>query len=129
MNKNTILTLIVGVAIGVATTLGVVVITSDNNTQTISTEHNTMSMTDMNKQLEGFSGDDFDKAFIEMMITHHEGAIDMAELIPGRAKHDEIKKLGEDIIEAQTKEIADMKRWQAEWGYSSDSMEMMHQGN
>jgi uncharacterized protein (DUF305 family) len=35
--------------------------------------------------------------------------------------------LGEAIISAQTKEIADMKQWQQDWGYSSDEMmQMMH---
>ncbi len=100
---------------------------TSRNEQSVVTDHSTMSMADMNKQLEGLSGDDFDKAFIEMMIAHHEGAVDMAELIPSRAKHDEIKTLGEAIITAQTKEIADMKQWQKDWSYSTDeSMQMMH---
>lgn len=100
---------------------------TSKNEQTVATDHSTMSMADMNKQLEGLSGDEFDKAFIEMMIAHHEGAVDMAELIPSRAKHDEIKSLGEAIITAQTKEIADMKQWQKDWGYSTDEMmDMMH---
>lgn len=93
-------------------------------------DHGEMSMADMAEQLKNESGDDFDKAFVEMMISHHEGAVDMAELIPSRAKHDEIKLLGESIIAAQTKEIADMKQWQQEWGYSSNEMmDMMHGGH
>src|SRR3989344_140893 len=82
--------------------------------------HSEMSMNEMTDQLKQKSGDDFDKAFVEMMIAHHEGAVDMAELIPSRAKHNEIKTLGEAIITAQTKEISDMKQWQKNWGYSSD---------
>ena len=89
--------------------------------------HEQMSMSEMSAQLQSKEGDDFDKAFIEMMISHHQGAIDMAKLIPDRAKHDEIKKLGEAIITAQTKEIEDMKKWQADWGYSGyEMMQMMH---
>ena len=89
--------------------------------------HSEMSMNEMTDQLKQKSGDDFDKAFVEMMIAHHEGAVDMAELIPSRAKHNEIKTLGEAIITAQTKEISDMKQWQKNWGYSSDEMmDMMH---
>jgi len=92
--------------------------------------HNTMSMADMTEQLKSKTGDDFDKAFVEMMISHHEGAVDMAELIPSRAKHQEVKTLGEAIIAAQTKEIADMKQWQKDWGYTSDEMtDMMHGGH
>ncbi|MBL8160211.1 DUF305 domain-containing protein [Candidatus Saccharibacteria bacterium] len=98
--------------------------------QSKATDHNSMSMMDMNKQLEGLSGDDYDKAFIEMMITHHEGAVDMAKLSASRAKHDEIKQLSQAIITAQDKEIAEMKQWQQDWGYSTGEMnEMMHSGH
>ena len=91
--------------------------------------HDEMSMSQMTEQLKSKTGDEFDKAFVEMMISHHEGAVDMAELIPSRAKHDELKKMGDDIISAQTKEIADMKQWQQDWGYSADEMmEQMHGG-
>jgi uncharacterized protein (DUF305 family) len=91
--------------------------------------HNDMSMSAMNKALEGKMGDAFDKAFIELMVEHHQGAIDMANLIDGRAKHDEIKRLGKEIITAQMKEIADMKSWAVKWGYVStknDGMMMDH---
>jgi len=90
-------------------------------------DHSTMPMADMSAELEGLSGDDYDKAFIEMMIAHHQGAIDMAKLSETRAKHDEIKSLSEDVITAQEKEIAEMKQWQENWNYSSgEMMEMMH---
>lgn len=92
--------------------------------------HDEMSMADMNKELEILSGDDFDKAFIEMMIAHHEGAVDMAKLSTTRAKHAEIKQLSSDIIQAQEKEISEMTAWQQSWGYSNDeSMQMMHGGH
>ncbi len=91
--------------------------------------HDEMSMSQMTEQLKSKNGDEFDKAFIEMMISHHEGAIAMAELIPGQAKHDELKKMGDDIISSQTKEVSDMKQWQQDWGYSADEMmEQMHGG-
>lgn len=92
--------------------------------------HSDMSMGEMTEQLKNKSGDEFDKAFIEMMISHHEGAVDMAKLIPDRAKHTEIKQLGEAIITAQTKEISDMQQWQKDWGYVADEMtNMMHGAN
>jgi uncharacterized protein (DUF305 family) len=79
--------------------------------------------------LKGKTGDDFDKAFIEQMIVHHQGAIDMANLAKQNAKHDEIKKLSDDIVTAQTKEINEMTSWQQQWGYedsvSSSSHDMM----
>ena len=101
---------------------------TDNSHQD-SGDHGSMSMMEMSEQLENKTGDDFDKAFIEMMIVHHDGAIEMAELIPDRAKHDELKKLGEAIIDAQTREINDMKKWQKDWGYSNDNRMRMMNGN
>jgi uncharacterized protein (DUF305 family) len=67
------------------------------------------------------TGDDFDKAFLSEMIVHHQGAIDMATLAKQNAKHDEIKKLADDIVVAQTKEIGEMKQWQQQWGYGAST--------
>lgn len=71
--------------------------------------------------------DEFDKAFIAGMIEHHEGAIEMAKLSAGNAKHAEIKQLSQEIILAQKSEIDEMKQWEADWGYSSN--DDMHTGN
>ncbi|HLG90761.1 MAG TPA: DUF305 domain-containing protein [Candidatus Saccharimonadales bacterium] len=88
-----------------------------------------MSMSEMSSLLSNKTGDDFDKAFIAQMISHHEGAIDMALLAKQNAEHDEIKKLADDIVTAQSKEIDMMQTWQADWGYKSvpqsHSMDMM----
>ncbi len=90
-------------------------------------DHSAMSMDEMSRQLEDLKGDDYDKAFTEMMIDHHQGAIDMAKLSDTRARHEEIKQLSKDIIAAQEKEITNMKQWQKDWSYSSDEMmNMMH---
>lgn len=136
MNKNIIVTLLVGLVLGIGGTLGVVALTQDSNEQestnsqnSVVTDHSTMSMADMNKELENLSGDDYDKAFIEMMIAHHEGAVDMAELSDSRAKHEEIKQLSREIFVAQQKEITDMKQWQSDWGYGSDEANQMMHGN
>lgn len=87
-----------------------------------------MSMDDMTADLKNKTGDEYDKAFIASMIAHHEGAVNMAKLSASNAKHEEIKKLSEAVISAQEKEIAEMKQWQVDWGYStsSDSMHKMH---
>jgi uncharacterized protein (DUF305 family) len=73
------------------------------------------SMSQMTQGLEDLKGDGFDKAFIETMIDHHQGAIEMAKLIPSRSNRSELIKLGEDIISAQTKEISLMESWVTEW--------------
>jgi uncharacterized protein (DUF305 family) len=56
-----------------------------------------------------------DKHFIEMMIPHHDGAIEMAELALSSAKHPEIKKLAQAIIKDQNREIKQMQTWYKEW--------------
>ncbi len=77
-----------------------------------------MSMDDMSAMLEGKTGDAFDRAFIEGMIPHHQGAIDMALAARESARHEEIKRMAEDIITAQQREIDTMKQWQKDWGYT-----------
>ena len=53
---------------------------------------------------------DVDATFAQMMIPHHEGAIAMAEAARERARHDEVKRLSEEIIDAQRREIEIMER-------------------
>jgi uncharacterized protein (DUF305 family) len=60
-----------------------------------------------------------DKHFIEQMIPHHEGAIEMAQLALEKAKRPETKTLAHGIIAAQQKEITDMKAWYKQW-YGTD---------
>ncbi len=72
-------------------------------------------MADMNAALAGKKGENFDKAFIDEMIIHHQGAIDMAKLALMNAKHTEIKDLANAIISAQTKEINQMMQWKSSW--------------
>jgi len=122
MNKEAILYGVIGLLVGVALTVGMVGFHHNYHMSGMMDQRVVspgMTMAGMNEVLKNKSGDEFDEAFIEMMIEHHQGAIDMANLISNRAKHDEIKKLGEAIIAAQTKEINEMKEWAQSWGYSS----------
>ena len=56
-----------------------------------------------------------DQHFIVQMIPHHEGAIEMAQVALERSKRPEILSLAQGIIEAQTREINDMKAWYQSW--------------
>jgi uncharacterized protein (DUF305 family) len=60
-----------------------------------------------------------DRRFIEMMIPHHEGAVDMAELALNKAKRPEIKQFAEAIKKDQAKEIQQMQAWYKQW-YGKD---------
>ena len=84
-------------------------------------DHSAMGMMDemsgMMVALEGKTGDDFDKAFIEQMIMHHQSAIDMAAPADTNASRQEVKTLASEIVAAQTLEIKQMKQWQSDWGY------------
>ena len=81
--------------------------------------NNGMDMNDMMGSmmsgLNGKTGDAFDAAFIDEMILHHEGAVEMAEAALKNAKHQEIKDMATAIISAQTKEIEQMKQWRTIW--------------
>ena len=65
--------------------------------------------------LQGKTGDAFDKAFLSLMITHHQSAVDMAKLVLTTSKRPELIKLANGIIAAQTKEIGMMQDWQKTW--------------
>ena len=55
------------------------------------------------------NGADFDKAFLTMMIAHHEGALTMAETELKSGSNSDAKSLAQSIIDGQTREIAEMK--------------------
>ncbi|AQT46166.1 MULTISPECIES: DUF305 domain-containing protein [Bartonella] len=52
-----------------------------------------------------------DVDFIKMMLAHHKGAVDMAEVELQYGKDPEARKLAETIISAQQKEITEMQDW------------------
>ena len=57
----------------------------------------------------------FDLQFIDTMIHHHDGALEMAKGIIATTKRAELKTFAQKIIDDQTKEIATLKGWRDQW--------------
>ena len=56
---------------------------------------------------------DPDHDFVAMMLPHHQGAVEMARIELRHGHDPQLHRLAEDIVAAQDREIALMKRWQA----------------
>ena len=59
--------------------------------------------------LENASDDEFQDMWLDMMIEHHEGAIEMAETETGNGQYAPAVDLARDIVEAQSSEIQRME--------------------
>jgi len=68
-----------------------------------------MSDTQM-QQLTDASGAEFDRLFLEMMIMHHQGAIEMANTELAEGSNPEALALAESITTSQTAEITEMQQ-------------------
>lgn len=65
--------------------------------------------------LQEVGDEEFDQEFIDMMIPHHQGAIRMARIELADGQDEELQRISEAIIEAQSREIEEMKEWREEW--------------
>jgi uncharacterized protein (DUF305 family) len=50
----------------------------------------------------------FDRAFVDEMVPHHQGAIRMAEAVLTKSQDSELRELAEEIVSAQEREIEEM---------------------
>ena len=83
----------------------------DFDTLGVSAESSGMSM-DMH---ELHHAKPFDKAFIDMMIPHHAGAIRMARAERAKGTDSRLRKIASAIIRDQAKEIRRMNAWRKAW--------------
>ncbi len=65
--------------------------------------------------LEGATGEDFDRAFLRMMIPHHASAIMMAEAVMMDDPRAEVGDLATTVVAVQAAEIGQMQRWRQQW--------------
>jgi uncharacterized protein (DUF305 family) len=57
----------------------------------------------------------FDRAFIDEMVPHHQGAIRMARAVLAKSEDEEIQRLARRIVASQNREIKKMNRWRRAW--------------
>jgi uncharacterized protein (DUF305 family) len=62
---------------------------------------------------------EFDRMFIDMMVPHHQAAIEMALVAQEKAEHPELKQMADQIIADQEREVGQLKTWRQQW-YGSD---------
>ncbi|RKR12581.1 DUF305 domain-containing protein [Arthrobacter oryzae] len=62
------------------------------------------------KRLDAAQGNEAAKLFLQQMIAHHGGAVEMANAEVRSGENADAVRLGRDIASAQTREIADMKQ-------------------
>jgi len=67
---------------------------------------------------------DYELRFLDAMIPHHQGAVEMAQEVLAKSQRPEMKKLAQDIITAQNREINQMKQWRKAWYPKADSKPM-----
>ena len=101
-------------AIATAALAGILVIAGCS-----SNDHGSMDAGDMSQMMSPDSSTEASAAdvmFAQMMIPHHQQAVEMSTLAETRASDPEIKALAAQIKGAQQPEIDQMKSWLDEWG-------------
>lgn len=64
---------------------------------------------------------DQDVMFAQMMLVHHQGAIEMADMATSKASSQEVKDLAATIKAAQEPEIEQMTSWLGAWGEPTEA--------
>lgn len=85
-------------------------------------------MAAMSREMVMENGEYSDRAFIDSMVPHHQGAVDMAEVALENAEHGKIENLAEDIVGAQEAEIEDLRDIKREEFGTSEIPSGMSQG-
>ena len=65
--------------------------------------------------MRGKTGAELEKVFLDDMIAHHAGAVEMAALLKAGTTRAELLEFAYAIINVQTKEIEQMRAWRAAW--------------
>jgi uncharacterized protein (DUF305 family) len=60
-------------------------------------------------------GDEFELMFIDMMVRHHEGAIESSQAVLTDGQSPQVADLADSIIAEQESEIEQMREWESQW--------------
>ncbi|MFO8039972.1 MAG: DUF305 domain-containing protein [Sodalinema sp.] len=69
----------------------------------------------MNGMYLGPNDEQFELRFLDAMILHHQGAVEMAEDSLEKSQREDIRQLSQEIIETQRDDIAQMQAWRSQW--------------
>jgi uncharacterized protein (DUF305 family) len=58
---------------------------------------------------------DFDRAFIEQMIPHHQMGVMMASMAQTNSQHPQLRAMQQAMVKAQSREIEQMSQWYQSW--------------
>ncbi|WP_283138477.1 DUF305 domain-containing protein [Rhizohabitans arisaemae] len=72
-----------------------------------------MATPDQLTALRAATGPAFDKAYLELMIVHHQGAVTMAEQLLLNGSHVMVEEMAKDVVSVQTGEINRLRAIQA----------------
>jgi uncharacterized protein (DUF305 family) len=67
------------------------------------------------------SAPDFDRAFIEQMISHHRMGVMMASHAEWNTQHPQLRELEAAMVRVQSQEIEQMAQWYRQWFGTSGS--------
>jgi uncharacterized protein (DUF305 family) len=76
----------------------------------------TASMTKMMSNMDVKTTGNADQDFVLLMMPHHQGAIEMARVELRYGKDPVLRRMAQDIVSSQEKEIVEMREWQAKNG-------------
>lgn len=125
MDRKIVFAAVAAVVIALVGGGALLLMSQGGNKNTTTTMQSSTQESSTYKQFAAYKGAEYDRMFLASMIAHHQGAVDMAQLAIQQARHAELKAMAQDIITAQTAEIAQLQTWQKEWGHPSSSGEHM----
>ncbi len=92
---------------------------SHDSTSHGETTHNTTNSSETNhsemKSAPNAASQPFDLQFLDTMIAHHDGAIQMAKAATTKVTNADLKAFADKIVADQQRETIEMKKWREQW--------------